>query len=114
MSNWITDRRPTEADAYKDAESVLYECVIVQGRDYKLFRKWYNVTSGEAWQCIDNASTAITRSRWIASYSKQYHCWVLDQKPGGGFTILGALDKNDDQHRERAERIAAIYEEVMP
>ena len=65
MNEWITGRRPTEADAYKDAESVLYECVIVQGRDYKLYRKWYNVTSGEAWQCIpwENADEPIAKAK---------------------------------------------------
>lgn len=122
MSNeWITDRLPTEQDACKDADSLLYECVILLGYDYKLYRKWYNVKSGEAWQRIETASTAMpcavtiaNGSRWEASYSRQYQCWVLDQKPGGGFRILGALDINNDQHRKAAERIAAVYGEVMP
>jgi hypothetical protein len=29
-------------------------------------------------------------------------------------TYLGQLTENNDKHREAAERIAAIYEEVMP
>jgi hypothetical protein len=111
-TEWITDRRPTEQDACKDADSVLYECVILPGYDYKLYRKWYNVKSGEAWKPIPECESYVKQPRFTSEWSIITSCWVILYR-NESFHYYYDLD-DKDKHREAAEKIAAVLDEVMP
>ena len=101
MSEWITDRRPTLNDC-NGSNSFVYNSqgVIVY---------YGTVELGEAWKPIPNCEPYVK--------PKRYKVVQLDNAE---WAILRIADDKYVAHsiiwnaREAAERIAAIYEEVMP
>jgi len=101
MSDWITDRRPTEEDGPlvydNEGTPVHYTHILID----------------QAWKPIPRCEPYVKPRRWTVQYCVFIRCWELYS---GEYPIMSlrGLDCNDDEHREAAERIAAIYEEVMP
>ena len=101
MNNeWITDRRPTREDGTKHQELVY---------DYKGNIVHYEyVADGEAWKPIPNCEP----------YVKPKRCIVLLHNDGSGLyrvSIKGVgVPAYNIPTYEAAQRIAAIYEEVLP
>ena len=110
MSNneWITDRLPYTMD-----EHTVFNQFgeIVNG---------ITIKQGEPWMPITRPKPYVKPKRYDVRYSDDLRCWAITTDSGlliGSclFEPLSCLkDKNSDLHREAAERIAAIYEEVMP
>jgi hypothetical protein len=94
MSEWITDRRPIEHD-----EPYVYD-------SYGHVCHWIKIANGEPWKPIPKCEPYVKPKRWTFFGAGQM--WtIFDEKLGRcGDPILPT--------REAAERIAAIYEEVMP
>lgn len=102
MSNkWITDRLPTEKDAYRDLVWVTI-CGEVVGTDY------LNVSENQPWMPITPPEPYVKQ--------KRYEVWPNINM--SGYCVYGirewAIYADGIPTREAAERIAAIYEEVMP
>ena len=122
MSEWITDRRPTEDDG-----------PMVYGPDGKVCHLSY-IFTGEAWKPIPKCEPYVKPKRWEAVYDRYYKCWAIGDRAHvtqlarlalysvcrchlddrADVTHLVHLVENNDEHREAAERIAAIYEELLP
>lgn len=113
MSEWITDRPPTEEDA-DDEKSVWTMCVgKVVTWGYEGIRK------GQPWMPTNRPEPYVKPKRWTAVWYASVGSWALRDNVKGAYIPLfhspeTGLVNNDDEHREAAERIAAIYEEMMP
>ena len=107
MNDWITDRRPT-AD---DANSIGSVWATYNGKVF--LWDYQGVGEGMAWMPIAPPEPYVKPKRWTVRFSRSVKSWVVDDRSEIR-TILFGLDRDDDEHREAAERIAAIYEEVMP
>ena len=105
MSNWITDRRPMHEDdgpmEYGPAGNISHVT-------------W--IKNGDAWKPIPKCEPYVKPKRWEARWNdnlRGHACWSLYY--GGEWQdSLIDLDDNNEEHRKAAERIAAIYQEVMP
>ena len=111
MSDWITDRRPMHED----------DGAIVYGPDGNICH-WTWIKNGDAWKPIPKCEPYVKPKRWLAVWSNVRRMWTLRNTSYSdpdvhayniGLVCLDYLSKQDE-HREAAERIAAIYEEVMP
>lgn len=107
MSDWITDRRPTAEDAHD------LGYVWVTTEHGNVLRQFWNQIGDRPWMPIARPEPYVKPKRWTVRFSRSVKNWVVDDRSEIR-TILFGLDRDDDQHREAAERIAAIYEEVMP
>jgi hypothetical protein len=109
MSEWITDRRPTLKDG-----------LMVYGPHGKVC-DLSCIHTGEAWKPIPKCDAYVKPKRYVVRwkyYSEEGKgCWVVfstGEYGGQEFLNLKHLTQYNDKHRKAAERIAAIYEEVMP
>lgn len=103
MSEWITDRRPTKADA--DGYGLVW--ITEHGR---VVPATYNgIAEGTAWMPIERPDPYVKPKQYGVreTYSGSGKFAVYDTKDGLTCSIYLPT-------REAAERIAAIYEEVMP
>lgn len=101
MSNWITDRRPTEADSTAphycvyDERGCIVHCLLI--------------ADGEPWKPVPKCEPYVKPKRWgVREFGKSGQWYIVEvtsPEHAWGFTI---------PTREAAGRIAAIYEEVMP
>ena len=100
MSEWITDRYPQAK-----------ECCIYNAQGQVV--PYNERKSGEPWKPIPRCEPYVKPKRLRVRYKAVEGHWVIE-----GLTLLAmplyVLYRDDDAHREAAERIAAIYEEVMP
>lgn len=100
MSEWITDRRPTFDDAYTGWVWVTTEHGVV-------LRQTWELVFGRPWQPIVPPEPYVKAKRY------EVRGWNTD-----GYVVCRLV--NDRRvtailpTREAAERIRAIYEEVMP
>jgi hypothetical protein len=102
MSEWITDRLPTEDDA-DDVGCVWHDC---KGKVYRL--SYTAVKKGEPWHSIAWPEPYPRSVRWAVKWYEDYAIWcLLDQD-----VVVLVLDKN--LATEAAQRIADLYNEVMP
>ena len=99
MNDWITDRRPTE----KDADCGFVWITTAHGQ---VLREFWKTVRNNPWMPITPPEPYVKSKRWTFFGAGQM--WtIFDEKLGRcGYPILPT--------REAAERIAAIYEEVMP
>lgn len=112
MSEWITDRRPTEGDCAAPHYCV-YDAMgwIVH---YRL------IWDGAPWKPVPKCEPYEKPKRWSVVWSELFGGWSLRNIVNGGVVHLFdpmlkcGLSDYTNKHREAAERIAAIYEEVMP
>ena len=96
MSNeWITDRRPIEHDEPYVYDSFGHVC------------HWIKIANGEPWKPIPKCEPYVKPKRYIV---KSFD----DTGEYDVFHVNGARVAMGLPTREAAERIAAIFEEVMP
>ena len=103
-ANWITDRRPKEKDVLDGLvirwNQVLNQIEIVY---------WRSILEGVPWMPIFKPEPYVKPKRWgVREFGKSGQWYIVEvtsPEHAWGFTI---------PTREAAERIAAIYEEVMP
>ena len=107
MSEWITDRRPTA----QDADDSGY--VWVTTAHGKVLRQLWSHIGDRPWMPLTPPEPYVKPKRFRASWDVAYGWWRIERN-GQWFESLMWLKEHNDQHREAAERIAAIYEEVMP
>lgn len=109
MNNeWITDRLPTVEDTSKTYKSHVFGRVFVTRYNTVTTCLWSNVGIGEAWQPITVPEPYVKQKRYgvIWLHDTNEYC-VTDSK-------RGVYKSYSVPTREAAERIAAIYEEVLP
>lgn len=103
MSEWITHRRPTADDAI----AYCYEGLVwAYTKSGPRLYAWDQVDN-EPWQPIDVPEPYVKPKRFE----------VRDAYVGGGFVVINAEKFSTAipvPTREAAERILAIYEEVVP
>lgn len=103
MSKWIVDRKPEHFEGW--------DGYVWKFEHDKLRRivRWNNVEFGEPWMPIEPPEPYIKPKRWgVREFGKTGQWYIVEvtsPEHAWGFTI---------PTREAAERIAAIYEEVMP
>jgi hypothetical protein len=103
MSEWITDRLPTEEDAPAHRVWTMHQgCVEIW--HYKA------ISSGEPWQPIPRPAPYVKPKRWTVKYDIAVERWKL-YCDGDTLWVLPCLSGHG---REAAQRIADIYNEEMP
>lgn len=72
--------------------------------------------SGEPWKPIPHCEPYVKPKRYAVEWDSRVSAWMIKYKsPGNEYGMMCVpLNSNCDAHREAAERIAAIYEEVAP
>ena len=103
-TEWITDRLPTEEDA--DCHGYVW----VTDNDGKVWHTMWDSFYGLAWMHFTRPEPYVRPKGWMAQYDESFGCWAVSSLTQ--VTHLSQLEENNDEHREAAERIAAIYEEV--
>jgi hypothetical protein len=104
MSNWITDRLPTEADA-DDVFCVWHDC---KGKVYRLI--YTAVKKGEPWHPIAWPEPYPRPVRWTVEWHTRDLGWKLWDWDFPLY-ILQGLTEDDSA---AAQRICDVYNEVMP
>ncbi len=110
MSEWITDREPTADDAPMDHIIVWSDRwnvpVIIDYGDWNKQYPWMPIPNPEPYVAPKSKSTSKC-SVWHEpfDFDKKYEWYVL---------CNGTRLADNIPTREAAERIAAIYNEVMP
>ena len=106
MSKWITHRRPTKQDAQDSF--VLLWCPITKKAHLTYYR---NIEDGDPWMAIAECPPYVMKPKRFR----------VEQTALDGRECFAIYDDGNDLRcsfyvptREAAERIAAIYEEVMP
>lgn len=102
MSEWITDRVPTADDEYGGYVWVTTEHGVV-------LRQMWDCTRGRPWQPIVPPEPYVKPKRYKVDELSYSRCRWLVRESQSGEARCHAVPT-----REAAERIAAIYEEVMP
>ena len=107
MSDGITDRRPTHED----------DGPMVYGPDGNICHLAW-IKDGDAWKPIPKCEPYVKPKRFYAWWDDERGWWMIEREvqwfEGQWFEWLMRLDKQNDEYREAAERIAAIYDEVIP
>ena len=108
MSEWITDRRPTE----QDADRYGYVWTTLNSGDV-CPESWCSVPEGAPWMPTNMPEPYVKPKRYCAVWEAELGHWsIIDKYNGRALFLIWLSDR--DKHGEAAERIAAIYEEVMP
>lgn len=109
MSDWITDRKPTEEDG-----------ILVYSYEGKPWH-YTHIDIGQAWKPIPKIEPYVKPRRWFVVWSDFRQCWtVRDHKTKATICLrddsmnFGLINRYDKKDREAAEEIAAIYERTMP
>lgn len=100
MSEWIIDRRPTEGDC-----AAPHYCVY-DSMGHVVH--WKLVGNDVPWKPVPKCKPYVKPKRWDVVYlhdTNEYCVVEYNRKPYRSYSV---------PTREAAERIAAIYEEVMP
>lgn len=108
MSNeWITDRLPTEADARG-------EMGVWTMHDGKVMPwSWQWVAKGQPWQPIAKPEPYVKPKRYVVRPAQD----IWPNATVSGYVVwaaVGGIHADEIPTIEAAERIAAIYEELMP
>ena len=106
-NDWITDRLPTEQDAYG-------LMVWAMGSGQVVMADIKNIREGMSWMPITPPEPYVKPNRWTAEYNYEFGCWRILDSHDGLYVTQRHLKLNNDEHRKAAERIAEIYEEVLP
>jgi NDP-sugar pyrophosphorylase family protein len=104
MSEWITDRLPMVEDA-------LHYCVLLWDEDDGVLVWSYDaVNEGQPWMPIPKPDMYVKPKRWAAKWDETNGKWNIANKDG----LIVAILRLDVDARTTAQRIADIYNEVMP
>lgn len=107
MSEWITDRLPRE----EDGSNWLIGQVWISGVDGVYTTHWSEVNEWQPWQPILAPDPYVKPKRWTVEWYDPNNCWhVVDTTIDG---VMGYLHL-ELTHADAAQRIADIYNEVMP
>jgi hypothetical protein len=103
-SEWITDRLPTKQEAVSGN-------VICCRWGHINLLQWYKIEAGEPWMPIPKPDMYVKPKRWTVEWNVD--TWMLvDRRLERSYWCgLGELGRNG---RNAAQRIADIYNEVMP
>ena len=104
MSEWITDRLPTKQEAVSGN-------VICCRWGHINLLQWYKIEAGEPWMPIPKPDMYVKPKRWTVKWNPIMLCWFLGED-GIAHAPLPALKA--EYFHETAQRIADIYNEVMP
>jgi hypothetical protein len=114
MSAWITDRPPTEEDAGPGG------IVWTTYNGETVPWSYDGVAEGTPWMPIVKPKPYVkpqrNEVRW-EYYGEGKGCWVVFNKSEYGGRVLQNLKyltQNNDKHRKAAQKIAEIYDELMP
>jgi hypothetical protein len=107
MSEWITDRLPTVEDCHAGCDDVW-----VYNEKHKIVVRgiWQSVWRGLPWQPIQAPAPYVKPKRWTVKYDIAVERWKL-YCDGDTLWVLPYLSAHG---REAAQRIADVYNEVMP
>jgi hypothetical protein len=105
MSEWITDRLPMVEDCHAGCDDVW-----VYDENYKIVVRgiWQSVWRGLPWQPIQAPAPYVKPKRWAVKWYEDYAIWCLLDTD----VVVLVLDKN--LTTAAAQRIADVYNEVMP
>jgi hypothetical protein len=104
MSEWITDRLPTVEDA-------VHYCVLLWDQDEGVLIWSYDgVNEGQPWVPISTPAPYVKPKRWTVEYNRVNGYWVL---VAGRLNVPLYYMTTDDVY-PAAQRIADVYNEVMP
>jgi hypothetical protein len=102
MNQWITDRLPTVEDA-------VHYCVLLWDQDEGVLIWSYDgVNEGQPWMPIPTPAPYVKPKRWAVKWYEDYAIWCLLDED----VVVLVLDKN--LTTAAAQRIADVYNEVMP
>jgi hypothetical protein len=103
MSQWITDRLPTEDDAFEDW------VFVMEHGDVQLYLASF-VRLGMPWQPIVPPAPDVKPKRWTVTWEQKgiTTLWTLCSYDQSVHTLHGDLPD------EVAQRICDIYNEEMP
>ena len=107
MGEWITDRKPKKKDAYKESVWLCRESGYVDDVRYG------SVILGEPWMPISKPEPYVKPKRFVVKRMMD----IYSDIESCGYCVynnIGGVFAKYIPTREAAERIAAIYEEVMP
>jgi hypothetical protein len=107
-NGWITDRLPTEEDGSKDPNFYGYIWCYFNGKVRSI--NWRHHDDGLPWQPLKVPEPYVKSKRWKVGWSQKgtTTSWTLYSYDQSVHTLLGDLST------EAAERIADIYNEVLP
>lgn len=105
-ANWITDRRPTEEDADEYGLVWITEHGTVTPAPYIMLNEF------TPWMPIKRPAPYVKPKRYLVEMHGEE--WGVKRYSEIGQYELEAFHAMNIPTREAAERIAAIYEEVMP
>jgi hypothetical protein len=110
MSEWITDRLPTEDDAVSGLVIMLHE---FQGT---VICRWGLVAKNTPWQPIPRPAPYVEPKRWAAVWHGDTYNWTVESSGPEGRRVAANLYclSSRDNHAAAAQRIADAYNEVMP
>ena len=108
MNNeWITDRLPTE----EDADSHGY--VWITDKDGDVHHMMWDCVVEEPWMHLQSPEPYVKPKRFEVVDDKTEY-YVNEKRGQVTWATVPVRDDDYDRAKEAAERIAAIYEEVMP
>ena len=107
MSEWITDRLPTEEDAVNWANMVW-----VTWEDGTVgTRHWSSVAKGQPWKLLTVPDPYVEPKRWTVKWDDEWAEWILLD---GSEQFSYYLPMLCYEQADAAQRIADAYNEVMP
>ncbi len=104
MSEWITDRLPIKQEAVSGN-------VICCRWGHINLLQWYKIEAGEPWMPIPKPDMYVKPKRWITRWDVHAHRWYIVGSLDRYIVASLELEKNQ---ADVAQRIADIYNEVMP
>jgi len=110
MSEWITDRLPTEEDAFED-----WVFAINRHNEVEL-QLQVSIGAGEPWQPIDVPAPYVKPKRWTVEWDNDLAMWKVASLIGDRRKVaasLWCLSSRKD-HADAAQRICDIYNEALP
>ena len=105
MSDWITDRLPTEED--QDPHGYVWGC----NNEGMVYRTYVENLNGDPWQPIIKPAPYVKPKRWTVEWCYAFHNWMIVDSATGKCYYSYFLKK---YQKDVAQRIADIYNEVMP
>lgn len=107
-NGWITDRLPNVAECTNEGDVWVY----LEDADEYVIRNQSQIHIGDPWREIDPPPLYVKAKRYEAVWIPELSCYTVLSGLGGRIILFGLYDQ--EEHREAAERIAAVFEEVMP
>lgn len=108
MSEWITDRLPEMHEQTSEGEVWVFD----EYKEY-VIRNYQDIVLGTPWCEIEPPKTYGASNRWQMEWDSRYHQWLVRDAEGHIGAVLCSDSPSPEKYREAAERVAAIYNEVV-